>query len=245
MVAHIVDGIIDKIPFFVGVVIIIAIGSLILSTADDTVTSTIAYDTVPLYPIDDISNAGVWGISDGENWYPDGLLWEKLTIPNIGGNQTIIGFDFITTGDFEVLLDTPTEIPLQDTRHVLIYSARDVIGNADSHNFNFVLYQGATPIASTPAINLTGELTEYSYTLTEDEAESITDYSDLRLRSVLTLSSVAQINIDYAYLDIPFGGWGAVNEDVQTSAQSGTALLTLVVIVLAAVVLLVAIRRLD
>lgn len=98
---------------------------------------------------------------------PDGTTSE-VTVANNGGDKTP-----------EVALSAVTD-PVSSTGHIMsIYIKKS--SNRTSA-VTMYLYQGATLIASSSAIAVTTTYTQYDYTLSGAEADSITDYSDLRMR---------------------------------------------------------------
>jgi hypothetical protein len=87
--------------------------------------------------------------------------------------------DFIYTfslGACEVAL-SPLVDPGVHTDHVVKYRAQ----GDDATDLAVSLKQGSTTIASWTETNASSTVTTYTHTLTTDEAEDITDYTDLRL----------------------------------------------------------------
>ena len=83
---------------------------------------------------------------------------------------------------FEVKL-APLTDPASSAAHTFYVRARVANGSGFQEGMQWHLYQGAAWVADgvTTAISRT-EITTYSYTLTTGEADSITDYTDLRIR---------------------------------------------------------------
>ena len=127
-------------------------------------------------------------------------LWSKLdeTSPDDG--------DFITgTGNaqtFEVKLSAVTD-PAIGTGHVARIKAQATGGQAAEKLNTWGLYQGATPIVTSNQTIARGSFNEYSISLSEAQADAITDYSDLRIRGLTAQGAGETIDVSWAELEVP------------------------------------------
>ena len=118
-----------------------------------------------LVPISDVS-AGAWTPSSGSDLYA--MLDES----------TYSDTDYIVTSSAstcEMRVTTASD-PSVSTGHILRYRLL-----AGSGSITAILKQGATTIASYGPHTLTGAAQDFSQTLTGGQADSITDYTDLRV----------------------------------------------------------------
>lgn len=96
--------------------------------------------------------------------------------------------DFIQSGNARLGDDTceislgAVSDPQAASGQVVRLRAKFYTNNSRTVEVQFGLYQGATLIATSTTGNLTTSFAAYSYTLSEAEADAITDYADLRLR---------------------------------------------------------------
>ena len=88
-------------------------------------------------------------------------------------------------GDVEVKLGALID-PLSSTEHTVTYRA-EYGGGATSGSLNVELRQGTTVIASWTD-TLTGSFGTFTHTLTDEEADAITDYTALRVRFAASVS---------------------------------------------------------
>ena len=140
-----------------------------------------------LRPISDIN--AKWTCSTGSNRY---ALIDEETYSDI---------DFISgtagNGYQEVKLVTG-QTPGNRLNHIVNFRSRY---STSGSTLTVTLVQGSTTIASstkTPA----SSFTNYSFTLTEAQANLITDYSDLRIR--FTTNGI--VYVSQAYMEVPDGG---------------------------------------
>lgn len=140
-----------------------------------------------LRPISDIN--AKWTCSTGSNRYA--LIDE----------ETYSDSDYITgaaaNGYQEVKLATG-QTPGNRLNHIVNFRSKYITTGS---TLTVTLVQGSTTIASstkTPA----SSYTNYSFTLTEAQANLITDYSDLRIR----FTTNGALYVSQAYLEIPDGG---------------------------------------
>ena len=110
--------------------------------------------------------------------------------------------------DFTVSLTDVTD-PVSSTDHIVRYLYDKDLG-ADHRskviNLTVDLKQGSTIIASKTHFDISGDPTPGSFTLTASEADSITDYSDLRLTFTATAGAGAGerlAKIKWAELEVP------------------------------------------
>jgi hypothetical protein len=118
-----------------------------------------------LVPISDVS-AGAWTPSSGSDLYA--MLDES----------TYSDADYIVTSSASTceMRVTTAGDPAVSTGHVLRYRLL-----AGTGSITALLKQGSTTIASYGPHTLTGSAQDFAQTLTGGEADSITDYSDLRV----------------------------------------------------------------
>jgi len=133
------------------------------------------------FPVLDISNAGAWeDITFGNN---DGELWNELDDPlseNDGESSAVRSVvPPLISDTFEVKLQNDCFDPFSSTAHIIRWTARGVGNQAKVQ-----LFQGVTLIAESPTVALTEFFVDRTYVLSDGEANSITDYSDLRIRVV-------------------------------------------------------------
>lgn len=133
-------------------------------------------------PSSDISNIGSWEDSTyGDN---DNILWDELDEVVPDDNVTAIKSknNPASTDTFEVKFAAVTD-PVDSQRHYVRFRARIEKGfRTITHKAQ--LYQGAVLIAESTAFTLTTSYQTFYYLLTGAEADSITDYSNLRIRVV-------------------------------------------------------------
>lgn len=90
------------------------------------------------------------------------------------------------TNEFETLLTSVTD-PVSSSGHVMRWRRRKQPASGSAQiNLTVRLMQGTTQITSQSDTNIPGTFTDTSYTLSAGEADSITDYSNLRLEFVAT-----------------------------------------------------------
>jgi len=101
---------------------------------------------------------------------------------------------------FEVNLGAVSD-PNVHTGHTINYRAR--CDKSSNGNIVVSLMQGAATIRSYDPGFLTTSFAPYSFTLTEGEAEAITDYSALSLRFSGTCTANAYVFVSWAELQVP------------------------------------------
>lgn len=88
------------------------------------------------------------------------------------------------TNEFETLLTSVTD-PVSSTGHIMRWRRRKQPASGSAAiNLTVRLLQGTTQITSQADNTLPGSFTDTSYTLSSGEADSITNYGDLRLEFV-------------------------------------------------------------
>ena len=105
-----------------------------------------------------------------------------------------------TAETFEVKLSSVTD-PQSGANHTIRIRASaslELGSTADVY-----LYQGATLIATRATINLTTSFAEYTYTLSEKDADAITDYTDLRIRVTASVAKNKYAYVSWAELEVP------------------------------------------
>jgi len=127
-------------------------------------------------------------------------LWQKIdeVTPN---DADYIQTAATASSTAKVGLSNVTD-PQSSSGHIVRFRARQY--NFGYNNMTVALYQGDTLIRSYTTPALTTSWTAYSFTLTAAEADSITDYTDLRLWfTAATISSVIPIQVSWAELEVP------------------------------------------
>jgi len=138
--------------------------------------------------------------------------------------------DYITasaTADGEAVYGlTDVTDPLSSSGHTIRFRARKAYAGGYARNVECHLYQVWDYIADFAATDISDIFTDYSYTLSAAEADSITDYTGLRLIFVTTgsygapKSSERAVYISWAEMEVPDVG-GATVKTV-TDAGAGT-----------------------
>jgi len=131
-------------------------------------------------PDADISNVGNW--SDFRLGNQDTELWDELNEePPDNDGTAVVSIGNPTTGDtFEVNLEDCPD-PLKSDGHIVRFTAK---GSSSNVKVRAELRQGVTLIATTPQFSMSQSYQTFSYNLSEIEADSITDYTDLRVRII-------------------------------------------------------------
>jgi|WetSurMetagenome_2_1015567.scaffolds.fasta_scaffold119957_1 hypothetical protein len=120
-------------------------------------------------PITTISNTG-WSASTGSD------------LPAMINEETPNDTDYIYSNTYAAVYEgklEPVEDPNTSSAQVIKYRTRSLYGNT----LIAKLKQGGTVIATRTHTNVPAEWTQYSMILTEAEADSITDYTDLRVHT--------------------------------------------------------------
>jgi len=120
-------------------------------------------------PIETILNTG-WSASTGTD------------LPAMINEETPNDTNYIYSNTYAATYEgrlEPVEDPSTSTNQVIKYKTRSLYGNT----LIAKLKQGSTVIATRTHTNVPSEWTQYSMVLTEAEANSITDYTDLRVHT--------------------------------------------------------------
>ncbi len=117
----------------------------------------------------------------------------------------------------EVGLDTLTD-PAVSSGHVVRYRYRK--DAPQSLDLTVRLLQGATTVASQAHADISTSYTDGSFTLSSGEADSITDYSDLRLEFEATNRGV---RVTWAEFEVPDAGAGGDSSDKERGTVRGAA----------------------
>lgn len=145
-----------------------------------------------LYPDSDIS-AGSWSPSAGST------LWEVID----DQNDSDYVYEQNTNTTFEVGIDSGTD-PESSSNHTIYWSDFGTwLARGSAPTVTMYLVEGTTVIASQGYATVSNTITQRSYTLTSGEADSITDYTNLRLRFTGSGGSLHQTRIGRARLEIP------------------------------------------
>ena len=131
-------------------------------------------------PDSDISNVGNW--SDFRLGNQDTELWDELNEePPDNDGTAVVSIGNPTTGDtFEVSLEDCPD-PLKSDGHIVRFTAK---GSSSNVKVRAELRQGVTLIATTPQFIMSTSYQTFVYNLSGGEADSITDYTDLRVRII-------------------------------------------------------------
>jgi len=106
-------------------------------------------------------------------------LWSKVN--DVSDSTYISGPPSDNASNFKVKLSPLTD-PVSSADHVIYVRARVGSGAGSAEYVHFHLYENITSrAASADIVTSRTTITTYSYTLTAAEADSITDYSDLRI----------------------------------------------------------------
>lgn len=131
-------------------------------------------------------------------WTPTPLYQQIDEITPNDGDSINAGKN-ATGATFEVLLTSGND-PNLNTGHIIRIRVSDDKNNATSDVY---LYQGTTLIATIPTVSHTTTYTTHTYTLTGTEADSITDYTNLRLRVVSNSTAAGTPYVSWAEFEIP------------------------------------------
>ena len=130
-------------------------------------------------------------------------LWEVIDEVSASDTDFITGSS--TDGAAEVALSTVTD-PAVGTGHTIRIRAQAVGGSGGPERVDVSIFEGTTLIViafNNLAVNR-GSFQDETYTLSAAEADSISDYSDLRIRfDSLNLAGSETIEISWAELEVP------------------------------------------
>lgn len=176
-------------------------------------------------PSSTVSNDIYTGVGDTTN------LWENLN-ESTASDTDYNYSDDNSNGTFEVALNSLND-PSSSAGHIVRYRIAQfdggVLGNGggSSSSVETALYQGTTQIATSGAITTTSAWTSGSFTLSGTEADSITDYTDLRLRFTISGGGGSPNNrrgtgLSWAELELP-DGVSLVTLDTTSISGSSTS----------------------
>ena len=155
----------------------ISISEIIISFQSIIIPNSIDTNRVIASPIQDISNVGGW--VDTEHGDSDGILYDELDEVITDDDTSAISLLKVPaiSDTVEVKLATITD-PSQNSGIKIKIRAR---GDGDT-KIRGILLEGAATIATTPWHTLGIGYDSFEYELSEAEAASITDFTDLRIR---------------------------------------------------------------
>lgn len=143
------------------------------------------------YPTSDVDNSGAWTTAPlyakiDEEPYDDG---DYVTSPKTASSKS-----------FTVGLGGTITDPASSTGHIFRVRAR----SSGSGTMQVELLEGSTVRATLSTFSLTTSFAEYSYTLTGTEADSITDYTALRIRvTAVTTGTNKYQYVSWARFEVP------------------------------------------
>jgi len=153
-------------------------------------------------------------------------LWDKLDEATADDDTSVIDSannpaESDGTG-FEVALGSIPD-PQSSTGHTVRMRGRRN-GGARTITLNWRLYQGSTAIIAAKSLTMTDSFQTSSYTLTSGEADSITDYSDLRVRVWGTTSgggAGSKLRVTWIELETPDAPPSTRNRAIVISQRQG------------------------
>ncbi len=146
-------------------------------------------------PDSDIS-AGLWEPVGGPS-----TLWEAIDEVTPSDTDYIEALDGENT-TCELGLTTLTD-PLLSTGHIIRFRMQGT-GSGGPERCEVQLFEGATQRATTGNRTSRGAWSDESYTLTAGEADSITDYADLRFKIVSSnLAATEDVWVSFAEFEVP------------------------------------------
>ena len=163
-------------------------------------------------PDSDVSNAGSWDLSTGSDIYA--LIDESSTDDS----------DYVSVGDpsdaaFIVALSNVTD-PSSAADHKVYYRASDD-SNGDGA-LTVVLLESTTARATSVNEGMTDSAAEYTFTLTTGEANSISNYNNLRLSFSATdeMAMGLTVTVTQAWFQCPDDGGGGGSDAVPVSLNT-------------------------
>jgi len=136
-------------------------------------------------------------------WNPGGgaTLWE--TVDEVSPDDNDYDSSGFADGDMMELGLSNLIDPLSSSGHIIRFRAADTQGGFG--DVSVALKQGLSQIAAYDPGPLGPSITLYTYTLSGAEADSITDYNDLRL-NVIGIGSSSIFVFTWAELEVPIAG---------------------------------------
>jgi len=156
-------------------------------------------------PDQDVSKENWDDAAGGDN---DNILYDEVneSSRNDANYATSGSLSFLdTTETWEAGLSNVVD-PQSSSNHIVRYTYRKNASGGNVINLTVRLMQGTTQIASWTHTGIGTGFTLATQTLSAAEADSITDYSDLRLRFIATYSSgivARSAQVSWAELEVP------------------------------------------
>ncbi len=161
-------------------------------------------------PDSDISN---------DNWEDDGggsvNLYQTIDETTASESDYLISHSFPSNDIYEAGLSDVTD-PVSSVGHTVLYRYKKSAADGAQMNITVRLMQGTTIIASKAVPNISEVWTDNSFALTGGEADSITDYTDLRLQFEAIRPGSGQargVLVSWAELQVPDAGTPAADFD--------------------------------
>lgn len=150
-------------------------------------------------PDSDVSNAGSWAPNSGSDLFA--VIDESST--DDSDYVSVFGGMSGSSKEFEVGLGNITD-PQSSAGHKFVVRSLDTTG-VGAVQMTFLLKQGSTTIASSGPQSMSGSPANYTTTLSSSEADSITNYNDLRIHvgAVDSMMMDAEMRVFQAYFEAP------------------------------------------
>jgi hypothetical protein len=147
----------------------------------------------------DVSNTGGWSPSTGSDLFA--VIDESST--NDADYVSVSGGMSASSKEFEVGLGNITD-PQSSADHKFVVRSGDMSG-VGAVEMTFLLKQGSTTIASSGPQSMSGSPVNYTTTLSSSEADSITDYNDLRIHvgAIDSMMMDEEMRVFQAYFEAP------------------------------------------
>lgn len=160
-------------------------------------------------PDSDITNNNNWD-DPAPGGDDDNILYDEIdeTVQNDA--------DYVTSGPIDLILDTSEtlvvglsdiEDPRTPSNHIVRYTYRKDQSGGNQIDLTASLLQGGTTIASWSHNNINQNFVLATQTLTTAQANSITDYTNLRLQFTGTMSGIdiqpRSVQISWAEVEVP------------------------------------------
>jgi hypothetical protein len=156
-----------------------------------------------LRPDGDISNGGGWKDQGGGTTN----LYSTIDEASTDDADYDTSPNCPTTAELTVSLTDATD-PQSSSGHIIHFRSRQNSGSVPQVQLTVVLKQGSTTIASTSFTHTANNtFADHTYTLSGAEADSITDYNDLRLQFSATRSGAClgnpHVDVSQAWFEVP------------------------------------------
>lgn len=126
-------------------------------------------------------------------------LWSKVDEVSADDSDYITS---VTNADtMECAVSSLTD-PVSSTGHVIRLRAQ-ATGSGAVERINLGLVQGTTVIATALTTITRGSFNNFSLTLSAGEADSITNYGDLRIRLTAALAATEVLDVSQIYFECP------------------------------------------